>query len=135
MHLQEMIERLSRRADDSDLLALLATSREGRLYNAALARELRDVIGALKRELHQRQAMDSAAHRTGPLGSTSFRFTCGRTVYGAGFQSLEAAYHGRPADGTGSARVLCAIRCWPMIARAIGVALAGAERNRSLRSS
>jgi len=61
MHLQEMIERLSRRADDSDLLALLATSREGRLYNAALARELRDVIGALKRELHQRQAMDSAA--------------------------------------------------------------------------
>ena len=61
LRLQEMIEQLSGRADDSDLLALLATSREGRLYNAALARELRDVIGALKRELHQRQTVDSAA--------------------------------------------------------------------------
>jgi hypothetical protein len=59
--LQEMIERLSGRADDSDLLALLATSREGRLYNAALAREIRDVIGALKRELYQRQTIDSGA--------------------------------------------------------------------------
>ena len=55
MRLQEMIEQLSGRADDSDLLALLAASREVRLHNAALARELRDVIGALTRELHQRQ--------------------------------------------------------------------------------
>jgi hypothetical protein len=68
--LQEMIERLSGRADDSDLLALLATSREGRLYNAALARELRDVIGGLKRELHQRQTIDSAAvNRNSGCGS------------------------------------------------------------------
>ena len=58
--LQEMIERLSGRADDSDLLALLATSREGRLHNAALARELRDVVGALKRELLQRLTVVSA---------------------------------------------------------------------------
>jgi hypothetical protein len=59
MRLQEMIERLSGRADDSDLLAVLATSREGRLYNVALARELRDVIEALKCKLHQRQIIDS----------------------------------------------------------------------------
>jgi hypothetical protein len=51
-----MIEELSKRADDSDLIALLATSRRGRLYNAALARELRDVVEALRRELDQRQA-------------------------------------------------------------------------------
>ena len=61
MRLQEMIERLSGRADDSDLLAVLATSREGRLYNVALARELRDVIEALKCKLHQRQIIDSGA--------------------------------------------------------------------------
>ena len=59
-HLQEMIEELSGCADDSDLLALLATSREGRLHNAALARELRDVVGALKRELLQRLTVVSA---------------------------------------------------------------------------
>ena len=53
--LQEMIDELSRRADDSDLIALLATSRQGRLYNAVLARELRDVAGALRRELEVRQ--------------------------------------------------------------------------------
>ena len=61
MLLLEMIEELSGCADDSDCLALLATSREGRLHNAALARELRDVIGALKRELHQQQTAVSAA--------------------------------------------------------------------------
>ena len=59
-HLQEMIEELSGCADDSDLLELLATSREGRLHNAALARELRDVVGALKRELLQRLTVVSA---------------------------------------------------------------------------
>ncbi len=50
-----MIEELSNRADDSDLIALLATSHQGRLYNAALARELRDVVEQLRRELNQRQ--------------------------------------------------------------------------------
>jgi hypothetical protein len=50
-----MIEELSKRADDSDLIALLATSRQGRLHNAALAREFRNVVEALKRELDQRQ--------------------------------------------------------------------------------
>jgi hypothetical protein len=50
-----MIEELSRRADDNDLIALLATSRRRRLYNAALAREFRDVAEALKRELDRRQ--------------------------------------------------------------------------------
>jgi hypothetical protein len=53
--LQEMIEELSKRADDSDLIALLATSSQGRLYNAALARELRDVVSILRRELDRRQ--------------------------------------------------------------------------------
>jgi hypothetical protein len=55
--LQEMIEELSKRADDSDLIALLATSSQGRLYNAALARELRDVVAILRRELDRRQAL------------------------------------------------------------------------------
>ena len=54
--LQDMIEELSKRADDSDLIALLATSRRGRLRNAALARELRDVVEDLKRELDRRRA-------------------------------------------------------------------------------
>jgi hypothetical protein len=54
--LQEMIEELSKRADDNDLIALLATSSQGRLYNAALARELRDVVNILRRELDRRQA-------------------------------------------------------------------------------
>jgi hypothetical protein len=52
-----MIEELSKRADDSDLIALLATSSQGRLYNAALARELRDVVAILRRELDRRQAL------------------------------------------------------------------------------
>lgn len=54
--LQEMIEELSKRADDNDLIALLATSSQGQLYNAALARELRDVVNILRRELDRRQA-------------------------------------------------------------------------------
>jgi hypothetical protein len=53
-HLQNMIDELSKRADDSDLIALLATSRQARLYNAYLARELRGVVGALKMELDRR---------------------------------------------------------------------------------
>jgi hypothetical protein len=52
-----MIEELSKRADDSDLIALLSTSSQGRLYNAALARELRDVVAILRRELDRRQAL------------------------------------------------------------------------------
>ena len=52
-----MIDELTTRADDSDLIALLATSRKARLDNVALARELRDVVVALKRELHYRQSL------------------------------------------------------------------------------
>ena len=51
MRLRLVIEELSKRADESELVALLATSRPARLYNADLARELRDVVGALTREL------------------------------------------------------------------------------------
>jgi hypothetical protein len=52
--LGNLIDVLSERAEDSDLLALLGTSREVRLYHAALARELRDVVEALKREERER---------------------------------------------------------------------------------
>ena len=52
--LQVMIDKLSKSADDADLISLLATSREGRLYNADLARQLRDVVGALQNELDRR---------------------------------------------------------------------------------
>ena len=51
MRLQIMIDELSKRADESDLVTLLATSSQARLYNTGLARELRDVVAALKREL------------------------------------------------------------------------------------
>jgi hypothetical protein len=46
-----MIDELSNRAEDNDLIALLATSRQARLHNAHLALELRDVVRALKMEL------------------------------------------------------------------------------------
>ena len=51
MRLQIMIDELSKRADESDLVTLLATSSQARLYNADLARELRDVVATLKKEL------------------------------------------------------------------------------------
>jgi hypothetical protein len=57
MGLQQVIEDLSKRAVDSDLLALLAASRERRLYNAGLASELRELVEALKREMDLRQAL------------------------------------------------------------------------------
>lgn len=51
IRLQDMIDELSVRADDNDLIALLATSRQARIYNAHLARELRDVVRLLKIEV------------------------------------------------------------------------------------
>jgi hypothetical protein len=57
MRLQNMIDELTTRADDSDLIALLATSRKARLDNVALVRELRNVVEALKRELRYRQSL------------------------------------------------------------------------------
>jgi hypothetical protein len=63
--LQSMIDELSARADDSDLIALLATRREAQLYNAELARELRDVVEALKRELEHKRSGGLSA---GPFG-------------------------------------------------------------------
>jgi hypothetical protein len=59
-HLQMMIDELSRRASESDLIALLATSRQARLYNAELARELRDVVLSLQNELDRRRAVTLA---------------------------------------------------------------------------
>jgi hypothetical protein len=51
MRLQTIIDEVSKRAEDSDLVTLLATSSQARLYNTDLARELRGVVAALKREL------------------------------------------------------------------------------------
>ena len=51
MRIQVMIDELSSRAEEKDLISLLATSRSARLYNADLARELRDVVGVLRKEL------------------------------------------------------------------------------------
>lgn len=51
MRLQIIIDEVSKRAEDSDLVTLLATSSQARLYNTDLARELRGVVAALKREL------------------------------------------------------------------------------------
>lgn len=55
-HLQDMVDELSTRADDTDMIALLATSRRARLYNARLVRELRDVVFTLKIELDRYRA-------------------------------------------------------------------------------
>jgi hypothetical protein len=61
MRLQIMIDELSKRADESDLVTLLATRSQARLYNTSLARELRDVVALLKRaltkELDRRRAL------------------------------------------------------------------------------
>jgi hypothetical protein len=67
-HLQEMIEELSERATDSDLIALLATSRDARTYNVVLARELRDVVQALRLELKRQSSVLPRANeiRVGP---------------------------------------------------------------------
>ena len=48
MHLQIMIDELSKRADECDLVILLATNSPARRYNSDLARELRDVVAALR---------------------------------------------------------------------------------------
>ncbi len=58
--LQMMIDELSRRATESDLIALLATSRRARLHNAELARELRNVVASLQKELDRRRARSAA---------------------------------------------------------------------------
>jgi len=51
MRLQILIDEVSKRAEDSDLVTLLATSSQARLSNTDLARELRGVVAALKGEL------------------------------------------------------------------------------------
>jgi len=60
LRLQMMIDELSQRANESDLIALLATSRHARLYNAELARELRDVVVSLQSELDRRRTISPA---------------------------------------------------------------------------
>ena len=61
LRLQVMIDELSQRATDSDLIALLATNRQARLYNTHLARELRDVVASLQSELAERAAQLASA--------------------------------------------------------------------------
>jgi hypothetical protein len=53
--LETVIDELRKIAGEADLISLLATSREARLYNADLARELRHTIAALKSELDRRE--------------------------------------------------------------------------------
>jgi hypothetical protein len=50
MDLQMLIEQLTERAEQSDLIGLLAADRHTRLYNADLARELRVVVNTLRKE-------------------------------------------------------------------------------------
>ena len=65
--LQMMIDELTRRANDSDLIALLATCRHARLYNTELARELRDVVASLQMELDLRRTICPAELQPGRL--------------------------------------------------------------------
>jgi hypothetical protein len=51
MRLQIIIDEVTKRAEESDLVTLLATSSQARLYNTDLARELRGVVAALRGEL------------------------------------------------------------------------------------
>ena len=55
--IQRMIDQLSMRAAESDLIALLATSRQARRYNADMARQLYEVVAVLQQELDRRHAM------------------------------------------------------------------------------
>jgi hypothetical protein len=55
VRLRIMIDELSNRAVESELISLLATCRKARLYNANLARQLHDLVGVLKDELDRRQ--------------------------------------------------------------------------------
>jgi len=52
---KRLMDALNERAADSDLLALLGTSHDVRVHNAAIARELRDVAAALLCEIEKRQ--------------------------------------------------------------------------------
>jgi hypothetical protein len=61
--LETVIGQLSESANQADLSSLFATSHEARLYNADLARELRDIITALKNELDRREGRPVADHR------------------------------------------------------------------------
>jgi hypothetical protein len=77
-----MIEELSKRANDSDLIALLATTRDAQVYNVALARELRDVVEALRHELERRQSSvlgQSSEIRVGPTKAKIAEPTLRRT--------------------------------------------------------
>jgi hypothetical protein len=57
MHLRNMIEDLRKRVVASDLIASHTNCPRAQLYNADLARELRDVLQALKIELARREAL------------------------------------------------------------------------------
>ena len=52
---KRLMDALNERAADSDLLALLGTSRDVRLHNAAIAGALRNVAAALLCEIEKRQ--------------------------------------------------------------------------------
>ena len=93
--LEKLIETLSERATDSDLLALLGTSREVRLYNGALARELREIVETLKQETDQREL---------PLlpRSNEIRLECRTPALrrGLDFLRLRQEHLSRPAEPT-----------------------------------
>jgi hypothetical protein len=72
-HLQMMIDELTRRANDSDLIALLATCRQARLHNTELARELRNVVASLQTELDRRRTISPAKIQPGRLEPPSPR--------------------------------------------------------------
>jgi hypothetical protein len=81
IRLQMMIDELSKRADESNLVALLATNHQARIYNADLAREMRDVVEALRRELDLRRVSavvealrrESDLRASAPCQSTEMR--------------------------------------------------------------
>jgi hypothetical protein len=74
MHrLQIMIDELNRRASESDLIALLATCRQARLYNTELARELRNVVASLQMELDRRRTIIPTKMQPGRLEPPSSR--------------------------------------------------------------
>jgi hypothetical protein len=60
--LETVIDQLNESANQAASTSLLGTSHEARLYNADLARELRDIISALKNELDRREGRLVADH-------------------------------------------------------------------------
>jgi hypothetical protein len=62
-----VIDELTTRASQNDLIALIATSHQTRPYNAALARELHGMVAALQKEFDRTATLHASRLIQGEL--------------------------------------------------------------------